>query len=381
MRIVGTVFDITGKVLFKRGHVLDEADIRDLSRVVRSAYVVSSESGGLLGMPDMDRRCEKRLRIVRNVCHLFSEIYEQFVAANPKSRRSIPGLFSPSRIPTEPLSPSQLLETSVDAVFELVDEYSSSPPFIKRDPLYLFEHCVDTAILVAAMMLRDTGEDRSFRRDREYIRDMVRGSLLHEIGMLSVPYEVLTDPDLTETQKREYLLSHPKVGIDMALATFPDLGEVERNILLRHHERPDGSGYPNEGPVESCFEVELVGLASYFDALTSSRPQRTDVGLYQDDKSLSVFKALLLLGKESRRGSVSQQALQMLRATVPPYPVGATVLVDNGDLGVVVSTAGRNFSRPFLRCHANIDGEPRQGKTWDLDLSVTSLGVRDSYIP
>ncbi|RMG58117.1 MAG: diguanylate cyclase [Deltaproteobacteria bacterium] len=96
---------------------------------------------------------------------------------------------------------------------------------------------------------------------------------LHDVGMLCVPSSIMTkERDLSETE-RDVVRKHPFVGWKM-LENYPELDEV-RDLVLYHHERYDGSGYPfglkgDDIPIEAS----VLSLAEFFTSVTSERPHR-----------------------------------------------------------------------------------------------------------
>jgi putative two-component system response regulator len=101
-----------------------------------------------------------------------------------------------------------------------------------------------------------------------------RGGYLHDVGKVGVPDAVLLKPGSLTTEEFEVMKRHPVIG-DSLCAPLQSLRRV-RPIVRGHHERLDGSGYPDalrgdEVPVLA----QVVGIVDVFDALTSERPYRT----------------------------------------------------------------------------------------------------------
>lgn len=99
------------------------------------------------------------------------------------------------------------------------------------------------------------------------------GGLLHDLGKVSVPDGILYKATPLTATERALLRAHPVIGYDM-LRDIPTLEPI-RPLVLRHHERIDGSGYPDglrgrEIPANAM----LVAIADAYDALTSARPYR-----------------------------------------------------------------------------------------------------------
>lgn len=100
-----------------------------------------------------------------------------------------------------------------------------------------------------------------------------RGGYLHDVGKVGVPDAVLLKPGPLTAEEFELMKRHPEIG-DSLCAPLQSLRRV-RPIILSHHERLDGSGYPNglRGD-EVPLLAQIVGIVDVFDALTSERPYR-----------------------------------------------------------------------------------------------------------
>ncbi|MDF2840094.1 MAG: hypothetical protein K0Q99_866 [Clostridia bacterium] len=100
-------------------------------------------------------------------------------------------------------------------------------------------------------------------------------SLLHDIGKLAVPDQILNKEGKLTTKEYEIVKLHPIAGYDI----IKDISflEVSRDILLQHHERIDGTGYPlglNDEKID--IKSKILAVADAYDAMTNSRPYRKD---------------------------------------------------------------------------------------------------------
>lgn len=96
---------------------------------------------------------------------------------------------------------------------------------------------------------------------------------LHDIGKISVPEEILNKPGRLTPEEYEQVKSHPETGFDI-LKDIPFHGPVAE-IVLQHHERYDGTGYPRGlKRDEAMLEARILSVADIYEALTSDRPYR-----------------------------------------------------------------------------------------------------------
>lgn len=110
-------------------------------------------------------------------------------------------------------------------------------------------------------------------------------ALLHDIGKIAIPDNVLLKPDSLTAEEYEIIKSHPVIG-DEILSHIPLLDD-ERKIIRHHHERWDGKGYPgglsgNDIP----FLARLMAVADSYDAMTSDRPYRKGLSLEEAIREL-----------------------------------------------------------------------------------------------
>jgi putative two-component system response regulator len=109
--------------------------------------------------------------------------------------------------------------------------------------------------------------------DETDLAALARGGFLHDIGKIAVPDSVLLKGGALDAQESRVMREHPVIG-DALCSGLRSLGKV-RPIVRHHHERLDGSGYPDGlRSTEVPLLAQIVGIVDVFDALTSERPYR-----------------------------------------------------------------------------------------------------------
>ena len=108
------------------------------------------------------------------------------------------------------------------------------------------------------------------------------GSLIHDLGKISIPAEILTRPRRLSALEMQMMQTHPQAGYEIVVGI--DFPWPVAEMILQHHERIDGTGYPNglkgdDIPLES----RILAVADVVDAMTSHRPYRAGLGI---DKAL-----------------------------------------------------------------------------------------------
>lgn len=112
----------------------------------------------------------------------------------------------------------------------------------------------------------------------EELRDLRLGAALHDIGKIAIPSEILTRPGELSVPERQIVQTHCLVGYDIVRKA--DLPDSVTDIVLHHHERLDGSGYP-DGLIgkQISLGAQIVAVADTLDAMSSHRPYRPGLGL------------------------------------------------------------------------------------------------------
>ena len=140
----------------------------------------------------------------------------------------------------------------------------------QRDP-YTSGHQKNVSDLSAAIA-------RKLGKDVQFIRGLELGASIHDIGKIHIPAEILNRPGRLSGPEMDMIRTHPQVGYDIVKdVEFP---WPVAQMILQHHERIDGSGYPNHLKGDAiCAEARIIAIADVVDAITSHRPYRPAKGL------------------------------------------------------------------------------------------------------
>jgi len=124
------------------------------------------------------------------------------------------------------------------------------------------------------------------------IEGMRIAALVHDIGKINIPAEILSKPSKLNEMEFSLIKNHPKTGYDI-LKTIDFPWPVAR-IILQHHERLDGSGYPQglKGD-EILLEAKIIGTADVVEAMSSHRPYRPSLGIDKALEEISKNKGIL----------------------------------------------------------------------------------------
>ena len=104
------------------------------------------------------------------------------------------------------------------------------------------------------------------------------GSLIHDIGKISVPAEILAKPGRLSVVEFNLIKQHSRAGFD--ILSVIDFGRPVAEMVLQHHERLDGSGYPNGLTADDLLpETRILAVADVVEAMSSHRPYRPALGI------------------------------------------------------------------------------------------------------
>lgn len=227
---------------------------------------------------------------------------------------------------------------------------------------YTFYHCVNVAVMSIVM-----GVAMKYSYDQLY--NLGLGAMLHDEGKMLIPQEILNKPGKLTAEEFEIIQTHPKAGFDF-LQRNAVLPPIAYTLVLQHHEKYDGSGYPYGLKGDAINEQSrLVSVADVYDALVSDRPYR---------KALPPSEAMeYIMGGSSTL--FDPEIVNVFVRKIAPYPVGTIVRLSNGEKGIVVQNFEGFGTRPKIRIFLN---RPNAVKEINLKnnsqyLSVTISGVED----
>ncbi|MBW4934753.1 HD-GYP domain-containing protein [Marinobacter sp. F4206] len=203
---------------------------------------------------------------------------------------------------------------------------------IREKDNYLLEHSVNLSVLMSLF-----GNYRALPGD--VLHQTIVGALLHDLGKILTPDEILNKPGRLSAEEFEVMKLHARHSRDI-LSTTEGIGELAVITAAQHHERLDGSGYPEglRGDEISVYG-RMVAITDVYDAITADR-------VYH--KGMTPTQGLKKLLEWSGDHLDPDLVKQFIRC-IGLYPVGAMVLLESGRLGVVVEANEQDQRLPVVR--------------------------------
>ena len=291
----------------------------------------------------------------------------------------------------------------------------------EKEEDFLYQHSVNVSILAANLGL-------GLGYNKAELIDLCASSLLHDIGMVRIPKDVITNPKKLTADEYNLVKGHPTYGmrlLDNIKAKKPliyapkilndikkftssllyDIGifkitkkmigrteEISKEehdldekhttyglelldniknltrsaseVISQHHERIDGTGYPEGKKGDAISEnAKIVAIADVYDALTHSRPYRKDRILPSDAVKIIVQEA---------GSSFDPKLTKVLLNSISCHPIGSFVLLNNNQIGRVIRTHENFPLRPVVEIIIDAEGKPLK-KPERLDLAKSPI--------
>lgn len=184
---------------------------------------------------------------------------------------------------------------------------------------YTYVHSVNVAILISSI-----ANSLGYSDDR--LVEIGMGGLLHDIGKMRVPEKILQKPGKLTDTEYSIMKRHPELGIDVIIDKR-GISDLSRKVILQHHERYTGLGYPYGLKGERIHEIGLISaVADVYDALTSDRVYKA---------AWTPQRALALIFKGADK-DYSRRIVEHFTKHMGIYPVGSFVRLSTNELGVVI---------------------------------------------
>ena len=249
----------------------------------------------------------------------------------------------------------------VDAIFTQQDALLPLAR-LKQHDSYTFQHSVSVCALMTAF-------GRTLAVPPEIIREIAIGALLHDVGKARIPDEILNKPGKLTDAEFERMKSHV-VQSKIILQATPGISPVALEVAAQHHERFDGSGYPNrlKGEAISLYG-RMAAIVDVYDAITSER-------VYH--KGMAPTEALRKLLDWSAN-HFEPKLVQAFIRSVGIYPTGTLVRLESKRLAVVQAQHADKPMQPTVKVIFHTAGHYLQPEDVDLRRSQDHIAGYEDF--
>lgn len=218
---------------------------------------------------------------------------------------------------------------------------------------YLYYHAVNVAIISI-----EIGIGVGYERAR--LIELGIAGFVHDIGLVKY-LDLAHKKEVLTKEEYEILKEHPKVGYEILSKLGKDtIPPIVLEVVLKEHERLDGSGYPSglKGSEVDEF-AQIIGLADKYEAMIHDRPFRKKYS------SLETVKEIL-----SYKNEFDIRIIKMLIERFGVFPLGTSIRLNTKETGIVVKDNRRSPLRPTVNILYDAYGKPlKEPKTIDLSLN------------
>ena len=202
---------------------------------------------------------------------------------------------------------------------------------------YSYMHSVAVCALMVALA-------RQLGLNDQETRAAGFAGLLHDIGKMSIPLDVLNKPGKLTDEEFAIVKKHPEEGVRILLESGTT-DEAAIDVCLHHHEKTNGTGYPkglNDSQISRL--AKMGAVCDVYDAITSNRPYKKGWDPAQSLKQMASWA----------NGHFDPKIFQAFVSSLGIYPTGSLVLLDSNKLAVVVDQSPDSLLKPVVKVFFSI---------------------------
>ncbi|NMH59330.1 HD-GYP domain-containing protein [Alteromonas ponticola] len=233
---------------------------------------------------------------------------------------------------------SQMSKLSANIIKTLFDNQNAllCLTMIKNADEYLLEHSINCGILMAMFASHLGMSD-------EEANHACMGAMLMDIGMAEIPEKIRTSTTELSEAERDLMCSHVRLGKQI-VEQFEGIPPSVLTTIEQHHERHDGSGYPQGIKGEQISQyARMAAIIDSYDAMVSERPFQ---------KAVAPAVALKRLNQQD---NLDKELVKKFIHCVGVHPVGSLVRLKSGKLGIVAQLGKKDLMKPVIMTFYNVN--------------------------
>ena len=294
-------------------------DVAKTSQMKNIDEVISDKSSQPIKKPAARVSVEEELQVAKVI--------------QSKAKEAVAAMFDDARMGKAlEIKEAELLVNEINQSMERNPNALLTLIRLKNVNEYTYMHSVAVCVLMVAL-------GRQLGLGEVQIKQAGTAGLLHDIGKMMIPNEVLNKPGKLTDEEFTVMKSHPVRGWEILKSCY-QVHESALDVCLHHHERVDGKGYPEKlsGDALTLF-ARMGAVCDVYDAISSDRCYKSAWSPAESIRKMASWKD----------GHFDESIFQAFVKTVGIYPSGTLLKLQSGRLGVVIEQSTKKLTTPIVK--------------------------------
>ncbi len=226
---------------------------------------------------------------------------------------------------------NKIMEPVLDSAFNNTNIMSTFMTLNEQLGEYTYKHSINVGLFSSMI-----GKWLGFKEDK--IKELATAGVLHDIGKSKTPSEIINKPARLTNDEFELIKQHPKDGYDL-IKDDPNLSEGVKLAVYQHHEKIDGTGYPNGLKLDEIHTyAKIIAVADVYDSLTSVRAYKEAICPF------TVYEMLL----DMSQNHLDYYICSTFIKKISNFFVGSYVRLNTGERAKIILLNKTILTKPHL---------------------------------